>query len=440
MFPEEQAALEHIEEEAEIASRDFNKFRWQQTLYGGEVTGADKAALRTQLDGLGSELDCYLATEYGVDPKKTAAYGDWRASHQPFHWFVEFYGIMSKGGFDVVIGNPPFVEYKTVSDIYQVRNLDTFSCGNLYAFVTERSTALIEQSGRFGFITPISLTAAQRMAVLQDYLFRNNAVLWMSNFALRPAALFPGVMQRNTICISQKGEGGTAYTTDYITWYSEERPALLNKLSYMDIQGLRQSYSLPKVNVQAGQTSLLKALSKTSPWTSHRQFKGNNSIYYHNAGGYWIKTFTFRPYYRSLTNPNKAHTTMSELRMPSAELATLYCALLNSNLFYFFWKSLTDARHIYPSDIAMFPVGLDDVTPLVERLSPLVDNLMHELQRNSERIVYGQAEVDQYYVSPCKPILDEIDKVLAGHYNFTKEELDFIINYDIKYRMGRDGL
>ena len=440
VFPEEQAALEHIEEEAEIASRDFNKFRWQQTLYGGEVTGADKAALRTQLDGLGSELDCYLATEYGVDPKKTAAYGDWRASHQPFHWFVEFYGIMSKGGFDVVIGNPPFVEYKTVSDIYQVRNLDTFSCGNLYAFVTERSTALIEQSGRFGFITPISLTAAQRMAVLQDHLFRNNAVLWMSNFALRPAALFPGVMQRNTICISQKGEGGTAYTTDYITWYSEERPALFNKLSYMDIQGLRQSYSLPKVNVQAGQTSLLKALSKTSPWTSHRQFKGNNSIYYHNAGGYWIKTFTFRPYYRSLTNPNKAHTTMSELRMPSAELATLYCALLNSNLFYFFWKSLTDARHIYPSDIAMFPVGLDDVTPLVERLSPLVDNLMHELQRNSERIVYGQAEVDQYYVSPCKPILDEIDKVLAGHYNFTKEELDFIINYDIKYRMGRDGL
>ena len=401
---------------------------------------AERAALRTQLDGLGSELDCYLATEYGVDPKKTAAYGDWRASHQPFHWFVEFYGIMSKGGFDVVIGNPPFVEYKTVSDIYQVRNLDTFSCGNLYAFVTERSTALIEQSGRFGFITPISLTAAQRMAVLQDHLFRNNAVLWMSNFALRPAALFPGVMQRNTICISQKGEGGTAYTTDYITWYSEERPALLNKLSYMDIQGLRQSYSLPKVNVQAGQTSLLKALSKTSPWTSHRQFKGNNSIYYHNAGGYWIKTFTFRPYYRSLTNPNKAHTTMSELRMPSAELATLYCALLNSNLFYFFWKSLTDARHIYPSDIAMFPVGLDDVTPLVERLSPLVDNLMHELQRNSERIVYGQAEVDQYYVSPCKPILDEIDKVLAGHYNFTKEELDFIINYDIKYRMGRDGL
>ena len=37
-----------------------------------------------------------------------------------------------------------------------------------------------------------------------------------------------------------------------------------------------------------------------------------------------------------------------------------------------------------------------------------------------------------------KPILDEIDRVLARHYGFTAEELDFILNYDIKYRLGRD--
>jgi len=45
-----------------------------------------------------------------------------------------------------------------------------------------------------------------------------------------------------------------------------------------------------------------------------------------------------------------------------------------------------------------------------------------------------------------KAILDEIDRVLAAHYGFTQEELDFIpstkllragINYDIKYRKGR---
>ena len=37
----------------------------------------------------------------------------------------------------------------------------------------------------------------------------------------------------------------------------------------------------------------------------------------------------------------------------------------------------------------------------------------------------------------ARPPLDEIDTVLAGHYGFTAEELDFILNYDIKYRLGR---
>ena len=41
-------------------------------------------------------------------------------------------------------------------------------------------------------------------------------------------------------------------------------------------------------------------------------------------------------------------------------------------------------------------------------------------------------------IQSSKSIIDEIDKVLAKHYGLTEEELDFIINYDIKYRMGSD--
>jgi hypothetical protein len=45
---------------------------------------------------------------------------------------------------------------------------------------------------------------------------------------------------------------------------------------------------------------------------------------------------------------------------------------------------------------------------------------------------------DEYVPKLSKNIIDEIDRVLAEHYGFTEEELDFIINYDIKYRMGKD--
>ena len=42
----------------------------------------------------------------------------------------------------------------------------------------------------------------------------------------------------------------------------------------------------------------------------------------------------------------------------------------------------------------------------------------------------------EYYPKRSKNYIDQIDQNIARHYSLTDEELDFIINYDIKYRMG----
>ena len=47
--------------------------------------------------------------------------------------------------------------------------------------------------------------------------------------------------------------------------------------------------------------------------------------------------------------------------------------------------------------------------------------------------------IETFDYTTCKPVIDKIDGVLAAHYGFSNEELDFIINYDIKYRMGNEG-
>ena len=68
---------------------------------------------------------------------------------------------------------------------------------------------------------------------------------------------------------------------------------------------------------------------------------------------------------------------------------------------------------------------------------------MQDLERNSVdrgmRFQHDTLTVQCIYPKMSKPIIDEIDQVLAGHYGFTEEELDFIINYDIKYRIGREA-
>ena len=74
-------------------------------------------------------------------------------------------------------------------------------------------------------------------------------------------------------------------------------------------------------------------------------------------------------------------------------------------------------------------------------MSILSNQLMRDFLKNKYRKstyykATGQVIYDEFYPKFSKPIIDEIDKVLAKHYGFTEEELDFIINYDIKYRMG----
>ncbi len=157
MFEEESTALQRFEERAADVERLFGLFRQQQTELGGQVTAEEQAELRRRLDALDDELNRALAQEYGVDTAKPKAYKDWLASHRPLHWFVEFYGIMRHGGFDVLIGNPPYVEYSKVRDGYSVQSgYVTLPCGNLYALVMERGLGLLQRFGHLGLIVPLA--------------------------------------------------------------------------------------------------------------------------------------------------------------------------------------------------------------------------------------------------------------------------------------------
>jgi hypothetical protein len=109
-------------------------------------------------------------------------------------------------------------------------------------------------------------------------------------------------------------------------------------------------------------------------------------------------------------------------------------------LFYVYFIAYGDCFHLSDGLATGFPLAPSIVGDV--NLVALDEQLMLDLKSNAvektiqtrdgNRITYAE-----FYVSRSKPIIDEIDRVLAQHYGFTVEELDFIINYDIKYRMGR---
>ena len=115
--------------------------------------------------------------------------------------------------------------------------------------------------------------------------------------------------------------------------------------------------------------------------------------------------------------------------------------VINSTIFYIWFIIYGNGRNVAIRDIITFPVPMS----LFENykylnFQKLFSRLMFDYNKNS--IIKKRrdgVEYQEFYPSKSKSIIDEIDGVLAQHYGFTDEELDFIINYDIKYRMGRDA-
>ena len=173
MTPDVEAALRRIEAKASGIALEYQVFQQIQTEYGMSYTelAQSKQDLQSKLNDLRGELDALLAKEYGVDANKATAFQQWQASHQPFHWFVEFHGIIHQGGFDVIVGNPPYVEYSNVKSEYTVKGYATESCGNLYAYLMERCKTLANQRAYLSMIVPLSGHSTKRMTPLVDKFY-----------------------------------------------------------------------------------------------------------------------------------------------------------------------------------------------------------------------------------------------------------------------------
>jgi type I restriction-modification system DNA methylase subunit len=85
------------------------------------------------------------------------------AGEKAFNWKNEFPEVFEKGGFDVVIGNPPYLAGREWSDELSSQRSyfkKTFSCMtdqyDLYALFIQKCHELVQNKGYFSFIVPIT--------------------------------------------------------------------------------------------------------------------------------------------------------------------------------------------------------------------------------------------------------------------------------------------
>jgi len=442
-MPEEDAQLKRIEEKAEDVDRLYKLFRQQQTEYGGEVLPEDKKALEKKLKALDNELNILLAKQYAIHNPKGEEFKKWLESHTPFHWFVEFFGIMNDGGFDVIIGNPPYVEYSKVKKEYTLQNYRTEDSGNLYAYVIERCLETLSNKGYMGMIVQLPIVCTDRMIPLQKECLTNSNAIWFSNFDDRPGRLFDGLEHiRATIFVLKKGKPNEqkVFSTTYNRWYSESRNILFPNLEYQEISKYLMQGAIPKIGDNIAK-HIREKISRFSP-LGNELIAGNSPVYFHNAPQYWIRAMNYIPYFKNERNGVSVSTQIKTVNLTNETDALAVTAALNSSLFYWWFLILSDCRHLNLREIETFPIGLKTIgADIKKELANITKKLMVDFKKHSQRKdafykATGKVSYDEYYPKYSKPIIDEIDRALARHYGLSDEELDFIINYDVKYRMG----
>lgn len=439
-----QKMKDKIFDECEIVSKAFKRFKEIQV--EGYKNKNEFARIKNELNErlykLKTELDSILHKQYyeGVE------YNKWIKTHQPFHWFAEFYEIIVNDGFDVIIGNPPYVEYNSkVRSLYALFNFDSIECNNLYGFVIERSYKVSNNYSKIGMIVPLSLISTNSFKSVQKYL--NESLSFISNYAATsdPGILFVGVKLQLTIFISHKKKIGNTYSTNYVKWFIEERDNLFERIKFLQSKQFAIPGSIPKISNQIEIDIINKIRGHRISLYSYNSDISNQKLYYKKYGNYFFKIFLdFIPYF-AINGKKSKSGSINTFNLRSGIDKYVFLALFNSDIYYYYYMIHSDCRNINIREFSNFYFDYKLLTDSqISQLSILAKQLMEDVNNNSrirtENLSSGDIRKVQIFdkFKFSKPIINKIDTVLSECYGFTEEELDFIINYDIKYRMGKE--
>lgn len=423
-----------VESEMDKVAMTYERFKQLQLTQSEDMAVFKQAKdeLRTRLSMLNELLNKRLHAA-----TSQASYEEWLVSHQPFHWLAEFYQIMhDQGGFDVIIGNPPYLEKRQIN--YSIDNYACLDSNAVHAYCIERSLALLNKRGNISMIVPLAIVCTQRMIKIQQLLESSHSV-WYSNFAWRPAKLFDAVNRALSIFVATSALSLSKYSTAYLKWSAESRDYLFQNIFYTQYDEERSSFWMPKLSSGIDKSILDKVLSANDSIGLFISKTSNSKIFYRTTGGLYWKVFTdFSPlFYCNGVKGKSSRETSISVNTPAE--ATILVGVLSSSLFWWWYTITSNLRDLNPSDIAGFKFSRS----IIEDKNLLRQSSLYisDLKKNSSLLIrqqkgIGETKTQSFKISLSKSIIDEIDKILAQYYSFTDEELDFIINYDIKYRMG----
>ncbi len=131
---------------------------------------------------------------------------DARYTDRPLDWHRAFADILAGGGFDIVIGNPPYVRMELIKRLKPHLEKHYVVAGDrtdLYAYFFERGVALLKEGGRLGYISSSTFFRTGSGERLRTFLAEEAAIEAVVDFG--DLRIFEGITTYPAIVTLRKG-------------------------------------------------------------------------------------------------------------------------------------------------------------------------------------------------------------------------------------------
>jgi len=368
---------------------------------------------------------------------------DCSANQDFFLWHTWFKDIFDCGGFDIVIGNPPYgakysddckkyykTNYITAKTIpgKQKGSLDTFT------LFIEHGYNILKKDGNLAYIVPIALTSSDSLTGVHRILLDKCDDIRISSYAVRPKPVFERAVVNTSILLFVKTENKCQHI--YSTKMHRRNEGafnlqyLVDHLQFVDVNDYILYGRIPKI----GSTTEKNILSKL--------FRNNKLKTYLKTNGYPIVyRFAGGRYFKVVTNYSNGSSAERNLYFEDKDLANAIGCILSSNLSFWFYQIISDNLNWKSYEIENFTIP-DLNHSNIEYLSQLYGRYLSDIEKNAnirESTGTSSYNVDtfkEYKIVRSKSIIDEIDDYIGPLYGLSQEEIDFIKNYELEFRMA----
>lgn len=435
--------IEEIQNQVTHLADLWENFQLSQE-FGHEKAQKAKKLLSSGTGILKSTLDKLLYDK--IAPKNKETFEEWKESSIPFHWFVEFPDVFQRGGFDVVIGNPPYIKKSKID--YDLSGHFTSSCPDIYAMCMERAAIVLNDEGTFAMIVMSNLVFSERYDLLREFLTKRFGLRFISGYAKRPSSLFVGVQVRNTIFIGTKGEKHL-YSAPMKRWTKDFRPHLMPSIRYAKVQNrvdVNQIWPFvtssqimdlfasstgtfkqevvsrgPDYQLEGGKPIWDKSLSNASP------------LFYMGTAYNWISSFKIAPPAEDGQGKAVVSSKLNVMWFRNEEIRDIAFTLFASKWMFAWWSIYGDDFDVTKEILTSFPIDFSRISPNNKNL---LVNLSEELQtKMMQKIRWQQVtfpdkriiKVGNWDLGACKQTLERIDEIWTDILNAQslKDELRF---------------